>query len=141
MLKTVVNCHVWNRGLQNQTEKVPCTVFLNYLHTFVFNIFSVLIFFIYVINSRYWQVLFIYNIGRSQSATSTFKYRGSIAAVLVISFKKLFSFWRYSIVCISIFPSFFSYWSLLQRMIVDKSYSFVILKFSIVFNNLITHFV
>ena len=24
-----INCHVWNRGLQNQTEKVPCTVSLN----------------------------------------------------------------------------------------------------------------
>ena len=29
MLKTVINCHVWNRGLQNQTEKVPCTVSSN----------------------------------------------------------------------------------------------------------------
>ena len=23
------NCHVWNGGLQNYTEKVPCTVLLN----------------------------------------------------------------------------------------------------------------
>ena len=32
---------MWNRRLQNQTEKVPCIVLLNYLHTFVFNILSV----------------------------------------------------------------------------------------------------
>ena len=41
MLKIVINCHVLNKGLQNQTEKVPCTVLLNYLPTFVFNIFFV----------------------------------------------------------------------------------------------------
>ena len=41
MRKTVINCHMWNRELQNQTEKVPYTVLLNYLHTFVFNIFTV----------------------------------------------------------------------------------------------------
>ena len=41
MLKTVINCHVWNRGLQNWTEKVLSAMLLNYLHTFVFNIFSV----------------------------------------------------------------------------------------------------
>ena len=85
MLKTVINCHLWNRGLQNQTEKVPCTVLLNYLHTFVFNIFSVLIFFIYIINIRYWQVLFITQeqLGKSQFATSSFKCWESTAAVLV----------------------------------------------------------
>ena len=42
MLKSIINYHVWNRGLQNYTEKVPSTVLLNYLHTFVFNIFSIL---------------------------------------------------------------------------------------------------
>ena len=36
MLKTVINCHE-----TEQTEKVPCTVLLNYLHTLVFNILSV----------------------------------------------------------------------------------------------------
>ena len=41
MLKTTINCHVWNRGLQKNNEKVPCTMLLNYLHTFVFNIFLV----------------------------------------------------------------------------------------------------
>ena len=41
MLKSAVNCLVWNRILQNYTEKVPCTVLLNYLHTFAFKIFSV----------------------------------------------------------------------------------------------------
>ena len=41
MLKTIVNCDLWNRGLQNWAEKVPCTVLLNYLHTFAFNIFSI----------------------------------------------------------------------------------------------------
>ena len=40
MLKTTINYHVWNRGLQKNNEKVPCTM-LNYLHTFVFNIFLV----------------------------------------------------------------------------------------------------
>ena len=29
MLKTVINYHLRNRGLQNKTEKVPCTVLLN----------------------------------------------------------------------------------------------------------------
>ena len=44
-----------------------------------------LILFIYIINIGYWQVLFITQeqLGKSQSATSTFKYRGSTAAVLV----------------------------------------------------------
>ena len=32
---------MFGTGLQNWTEKVPCTVLLNYLHTFVFNIFLV----------------------------------------------------------------------------------------------------
>ena len=41
MIKTVINCHVRDRGLQNWTQKVPYTVLLNYLHTFVFIIFSV----------------------------------------------------------------------------------------------------
>ena len=41
MLKTIVNCDVLNRGLQNWAEKVPYTVLLNYLHTFVFNAFSI----------------------------------------------------------------------------------------------------
>ena len=90
MLKTVANYHVWNRGLQNQAEKVPCTVFLNYLHTFVFNIFSdFLILVICIINIGYWQVLF-YKIGTLRkilySATSIFKCRGSTAAVLVLFF-------------------------------------------------------
>ena len=91
MLKTVINCHVWNRGLQNQTEKVPCTVLLNYLHTFVFNIFSVLILFIYIINIGYWQVLFITqeHLGKFQSATFTFKLLGPTAAVLAfLCFKR-----------------------------------------------------
>ena len=83
MLKTVINCHVRNRRLQNQTEKVPCTVLLNYLHTFVFYIFSVFhTLYLHIINIRYLQVLFITQerLGKSQSATSC---RGSIAAVLV----------------------------------------------------------
>ena len=28
MLKTLINCQVKNRGLQNQTEKVSCTVIM-----------------------------------------------------------------------------------------------------------------
>ena len=45
-----------------------------------------LILFIYIINIGYWQVLFITQeqSGKSQSATSTFKCRGSTAAVLVL---------------------------------------------------------
>ena len=77
MLKTVINCHMRNRGLQKQTEKVPCTGLLNYLHTFVLLIFSrFLILFIYIINIGHWQVLFITQeqLGKSQSATSTFKH-------------------------------------------------------------------
>ena len=44
-----------------------------------------LILFIYIINIRYWQVLFIIQeqLGKSQSATSTFECRGTTAAVLV----------------------------------------------------------
>ena len=86
MLKTVINCHVWNKGLQNQTQEVPCTVLLNYLHTFVFNIFSVFNTLHYIISIGFWQVLFIIQeqLEKSQSATSTFKCRGSTAAVLVI---------------------------------------------------------
>ena len=52
------------------------------------NIFSVfLILFIYIINIGYWQVLFITleQSGKSYSATSTLKCRGSTAAVLVIT--------------------------------------------------------
>ena len=41
MAKTVLNCHLWNRGLQNYTEKVTCAVLLNYLHLFTFSIFLV----------------------------------------------------------------------------------------------------
>ena len=69
MLRTVTNWHVWNRRLHNQTEKVPCTVLLNYLHTLVF---SILILFIYIINIRYQQALFITQeqLGKSQSANS-----------------------------------------------------------------------
>ena len=42
--------------------------------------------FIYIINIRYWQVLFITleQLGKSYFATSTFKFRGPTAAVLVI---------------------------------------------------------
>ena len=40
MLKTVIDYHVWNRVLRKLTEREPCTVLLNYLHNFVFNIFS-----------------------------------------------------------------------------------------------------
>ena len=54
ILKTVIYCHVWNRGLQ----KVPCTVLLTYLHTFVFNILPVFNT-LYLHNIGYWQVLFI----------------------------------------------------------------------------------
>ena len=40
-----INCHVWNRRLQNYTKKSPCTVLLNdpgFLSSyFVFSIFSV----------------------------------------------------------------------------------------------------
>ena len=57
-----------------------------YLHTFVFNILWVfLMLFIYIINIGYWQVLFIIQeqLEKSQSVTSTFKCRGSTAAVLV----------------------------------------------------------
>ena len=50
MLKAVINCHVRNRGLQSSSEKVPCTVLLNCLHTFVFNIFL-------VFNALYLQIL------------------------------------------------------------------------------------
>ena len=39
MSKTVINFRLWNRRLQNYTEKVPCTALLNYLRTFAFNIF------------------------------------------------------------------------------------------------------
>ena len=48
-----------NRGLQNQTEKVPCILLLNYLHTSVFNIFSVFNTLDYIISIGYWQVLLI----------------------------------------------------------------------------------
>ena len=97
MLKTVTNCHVRNRGLQNYTEKVPFTLLLNYLYTFVFDIFSVLILFIYIVNIRYWQVLFVTQeqLRKSQSATSTFKSWGSSAAVLV-------SYDSFSIICAKI---------------------------------------
>ena len=57
MLKTVIN--LWNRGLQNYTEEVSYTVLLNYLHTFVLNIFLVFNT-LYLHNCfGYWQVLFI----------------------------------------------------------------------------------
>ena len=39
MSKTVINFRLWNRRLQNYTEKVPCTALFNYLRTFAFNIF------------------------------------------------------------------------------------------------------
>ena len=58
MLKTVLNYHVWNRELQNQTEKGPCTRLLNYLHTFVFNTLFLTVF-IFIIDIGYWQVIFI----------------------------------------------------------------------------------
>ena len=85
MLQTVVNYHVWNKGLQNQTEKVPCTLLLNDLHTFVLNIFSVFNTLYLYINIGNWQVLFITQeqLGKSQSAISTFKCQGSTTAVLV----------------------------------------------------------
>ena len=58
---------MWNRGLQNYTEKVPCTVLLN--APVVLNVplllnlillclifFQFLILFIYIIYIEYWQV-------------------------------------------------------------------------------------
>ena len=83
MLKTVINCHV----CQNQAKKVLCTVLLNYLHTFVFDVFS-----IYLINIRYWQVLFITQdqLGKSQSATSTFKCWGTCLYFACILFVCIF---------------------------------------------------
>ena len=59
MLKTVINCHVRNRGLQKQTEKVPCTVLLNYFILLCLIFSRFLILFIYTINIGYWQVLFM----------------------------------------------------------------------------------
>ena len=87
MRKTVINCHVWNIGLQNYTEKVPCAVLLKYLDTFVFNIFS-------VFNTLYLHItsdignfyLQQEQLGKSQLATSTFKCRGSTAAVLITTY-------------------------------------------------------
>ena len=55
-------CHVRNRGLQKQTEKVLCTVLLNYLHTFVFDIFSVFST-PYLHNEPQILASYIYNIG------------------------------------------------------------------------------
>ena len=43
--------------------------------------------------------------------------------MLFISTRKLFSFSRYSIFCISLFPLFSSCLSLLEKMINDKSYN------------------
>ena len=85
MLKTVINCHVRNRGLQNQTEKVPCIVLLNYLHTLCLIFSRFLLLFIYIINIRYWHVLFITQekLRKSQCTTSTFKCWGSTEAVLL----------------------------------------------------------
>ena len=73
MLKTVINCHMRNRGLQNQTEKVPFTVLLNYLHTFVFNILSVFNT-IYLINLAIGK--FFYNIGAvRKSVVCNFRFQ------------------------------------------------------------------
>ena len=85
MLKTVINCHMRTRGLQNQTEKyhVQCCQIIFILLCLIFPWFLIL--FIYIINIGYWQVLFITQeqLGKSQFATSTFKCRGSTAAVLI----------------------------------------------------------
>ena len=85
MLKTVINCHVRNRRLQNWTEKVPCIMLLNYLHTFVFNTSS-------VFNTLYlhnWHQILassIYNIRTIRKilvCNFHFKCQGSTAAILV----------------------------------------------------------
>ena len=72
------------RGYKTR-EKVPCTMLLNYLHTFLLKFSRFLILVIYIIHIRYWQVLFTTQeqLGKSQSATSTFKCGGSTAAVPV----------------------------------------------------------
>ena len=48
--------------------------------------------FIYIINTGYWQVLFITeeHLGNSSSATPTFKCQGSTAAILVSHFFVVF---------------------------------------------------
>ena len=58
-------------------------IFIFILLCLIFSRFLIL--FIYIISIRYWQVLFIIweQLGESYSATSTFKCRGSTAAVLV----------------------------------------------------------
>ena len=81
MLKTGINCHVRNRGLQNKTEKVPCTVLLNYLrlqipllnasgplqlylfiYLFIYLVIYVFIYlFIYLVIYIFTDLLFIYN--------------------------------------------------------------------------------
>ena len=61
------------------------TVLLNYLHAFELNIFLVFNT-LYLINIGYWQALFVTSeqLGKSESPTSTFKFRGSTAAVLIL---------------------------------------------------------
>ena len=58
--------------------------------------------------------------------------------MLFVSSKKLFSFWRYSNFCISIFPSFF-YLPLFYKMIVEDKPVCDIINF--LNKKLITHFV
>ena len=60
MLKTVINCHVWNTGLQNYAEKNTMYSVINNIFILLCLIFSqFLILFIYITNIGYWQVLFI----------------------------------------------------------------------------------
>ena len=96
MLKTVINCHLRNRGLQNQTEKAPCTVLLN-IFILLCSLFSrFLILFIYMINIRYWQFLFITQekLGKYQPLTSTLNAGGPLQLYL---FNLFFNKWKSSL--------------------------------------------
>ena len=79
-----INCHVWNRitkidwkSTMYSVVKYPW-IFSFILWCLIFSWFLIL--FIYIINNRYWYVLFIYNtqeeLEKCYSATSTFKCWG-----------------------------------------------------------------